>query len=249
MAKPLVVGNWKSYVNSLKEAKQLLHALEKSMPREARAGAVLCPPFPLLDTLARNYRGTCFSFGAQDAFYESGAHTGEVSMALVKDAKAKYVILGHAERRARGDTDMIVAKKTGAALDARLTPIVCVGELARDKEGHYLAELEQSVLASLEYVGPQSFKKIVIAYEPVWAIGAPLPPSARVIRETVIFIRKALAQRFDRADVLKARILYGGAVNGDSVAGLISESCADGFLLGRASVDAEAFAGIIRAYT
>ena len=247
MAKPLIVGNWKGYINSLKEAKRLFKDLEKKLPRELKADIVVCPPHPLLDALARSYRGSRITFGAQDAFYETGAHTGEVSAQLVKDTKAKYVIVGHAERRAKGETDEIVAKKVGAALDARLTPIVCVGESVRDKDGHYLKELGESVLASLDLVGPSALKKIVIAYEPVWAIGAPLPPNARTIRETIIFIRKVLASRYDKNDVLKVRIIYGGAVNGDIVNELVLESDAGGCLLGRAGIDPEEFATIVQA--
>lgn len=249
MAKPLIVGNWKSYVNSLKEAKELFKGIEKSLPKNLKADVVLCPPFPLLEALSRPYRGSRVVFGAQDLFYETGAHTGEVSAELVKDTKAKYVIVGHAERRAKGETDALVAKKVGAALDARLTPIVAVGESSRDKEGRYFTELQESVTQSLSLVGPHALKKIVIAYEPVWAIGAPLPPNGRTIRETIIFIRKILAERFDRDDALKVRTIYGGAVNDENVKELIGESGADGFLLGRASVDAGAFTGIIREYS
>jgi len=249
MAKPLIVGNWKSYVNSLKEAKALFTGIQKSLPQKTKPSVVVCPPFPLLEALSRSYRGSRIAFGAQDAFYEGGAHTGEVSAALVKDMKAKYVIVGHAERRANGETDVLVAKKVGAALDQRLTPIVAVGEAVRDKEGHYLAELQESVTQSLSLVDRGALKKIVIAYEPVWAIGAPLPPNARTIRETIIFIRKVLAERFDRNDVLKVRVIYGGAVNDENVKELIEESGADGFLLGRASVEPQAFTDIIRAYS
>lgn len=245
MAKHLIVGNWKSYVNSLKEGKRLFKEIEKKLPKNLKAGVVVCPPLPLLGELARAYHGSRIAFGAQDAFYEPGAHTGEVSMELVKDAKAAHIILGHAERRARGETDEVVAKKVGAALDLKLTPIVCIGEAARDRDGHYLASLAESTLASLALVEPQSLKKIVLAYEPVFAIGAPLPLPARAVRESLIFIRKTLASRFDRADALKVRILYGGAVAEDSAAELIASSGADGFLLGRASASADAFTSIV----
>lgn len=249
MAKPLIVGNWKSYVNSIKEAKMLLKNIDKSLPKKMKPSVVVCPPFPLLEALSRPYRGRRIAFGAQDAFYDTGAYTGEVSAKLVKDTKAKYVIVGHAERRAFGETDDVVSKKVGAVLDQRMTPIVCVGESERDNEGHYLTELKESIMQSLSLVDLRALKKIVIAYEPVWAIGAPLPPNGRTIRETIIFIRKVLAERFDRDDVLKVRIVYGGAVGGENVQELIAESGADGFLLGRASVDAEAFASIVRAYS
>lgn len=248
MAKPIIVGNWKNYVTSLKEGRQLFRAIDRKLPKPLKATVVICPPFTLLDSLSRGYRGSRIAFGAQNIFHEGGAHTGEVSAALVKDTKAKYVIVGHAERRALGETDEIVAKKVGAALDMKLTPIVAVGESMRDKEGHYLKELEESILNSLSLVGPNALKKIVIAYEPVWAIGAPLPPNGRTIRESIIFIRKVLASRYDRSDVLKVKIIYGGAVNEDTVDELVAESGANGFLPGRASTDADSFVNIVRAF-
>lgn len=245
MAKPLIVGNWKAYVNTLKDAKKLLVSIEKGLPKKLASDVVVCPPFPLLDALSRSYRGSRIAFGSQDVFYEAGAHTGEVTAPLVRDTKARYAIVGHAERRQKGDTDEIVSKKLGAALDNRLVPILCVGERARDKEGHYLSELTESLLASLALVDDSTLKKIVVAYEPVWAIGAPLPPSPRTIREALIFIRKTLASRFDRSIALKVRILYGGAVTKEMAPEILAESGASGFLLGRASVDAEEFTAIV----
>lgn len=248
MAKALVVGNWKAYITSLKDAKKLLKDIEKGLPRTLKADVVVCPPDAFIGQLKSSYGGKRISFGAQDAFYENGAHTGEVSAEMLHDLKVSYVIVGHAERRACGEDDEVVAKKVGAVLDARMTPVVCVGETVRDKDGHYLAELEKSILGSLALVDEAALKKVVIAYEPVWAIGAPLPPSARTIRETIIFIRKTLAQKYDREVALKVRILYGGAVSAETVTDLIENSSAQGFLLGRASVDASAFSSILSAW-
>lgn len=248
MAKALVVGNWKAYVSSLKEAKQIIKDIEKKLPRDLRVDVVICPPHTFLQPLASGYKGKRIKFGAQDGFFEGGAHTGEISVQMLKDSGAKYVIVGHAERRARGENDEEVAKKVGAVLDAKLTPVICFGERERDKDAHYLASLEMSILGSLALVDINSLKKVVLAYEPVWAIGAPLPPSARTIRESMIFIRKTLAQKYHRADALKVRVIYGGAVNAESVDELVTESDSNGFLPGRASVDADAFATIIKAY-
>lgn len=245
MAKALVVGNWKSYVTTFNEAKKLFKDIEKALPKRMSADVVVCPPFPFIDYLADSYSGERIAFGAQDAHFEVGAATGTVSVPALKSVGARYIIVGHAERRAAGDTDDIVAKKVGAVLDEKLTPIVCVGEKERDKDGHYLKALEKSVEASLAQVQERDMKKVVIAYEPVWAIGAALPPEARTIRETIIFIRKILANMFGREVALKARIIYGGAVDDGNAHELMANSGTGGFLLGRASVDAEKFSAIV----
>lgn len=249
MAKPLVVGNWKSYVTTLKEGKKLFKAVEKGLPRDLGADVVVCPPALLIHPLAASYSGKRIAFGVQDIFFEHGAHTGETSAPLARDVGARFGLAGHAERRGLGESDAVVAKEVGALLDARLTPIVAFGEKTRDREGNYLRVLEESILNSLALVDQRSLKKVVLAYEPVWAIGAPLPPTARTIRETIIFIRKVLASKFDRADALKVRVLYGGAVSLDTAPEIIAESGADGLLLGRASVGASAFTDIVRLYS
>jgi len=245
MAKALIVGNWKNYVTSLKEAKKLFKDIEKALPRTVKSDVIICPPSLLLYPLVSAYRGQRVAFGVQDTFFEPGAHTGEVPAVLAKDIGARYTLVGHAERRAQGETDEVVAKEVGAALDVKLIPIVAVGETSRDKEGHYLEELRKTLKGSLAKVQTKDLKKLIIAYEPVWAIGAPLPPDARTIRETVIFIRKVLADMFDRNAALKARIIYGGAVDDENAQELIDGAGVSGFLLGRASVDAEKFAAIV----
>lgn len=247
MAKALIVGNWKAYVTSLKEAKKLFKDIEGGLPRGNRAEIVVCPPAPFVHPLAASYKGRRIAFGAQDASYEGGQHTGATTPHMLKDVGATYAIVGHSERREENDTDETVAKKVVAVLEAGMTPIVCVGEKERDREGHYLAGLEKSLLASLARVEPASLKKLVIAYEPVWAVGASTAPSAREIREVIIFLRKVLATRYDRAAALKVRILYGGDVNDANITSLVEGSDASGFLVGRASVAASEFASILKA--
>jgi triosephosphate isomerase len=247
MAKPLIVGNWKAYVTSLDDARKLFDAIAKGLPRATRAGVVICPPTPFIYPLSESYRGIRIAFGAQDAAPEPGKYTGAVTPAMLADVGASYVIVGHSERRAEGDTDESVSKKAIAVIEAGMTPIVCIGENERDKEGHYLSILEASLLASLARVEPKSLKKIIIAYEPVWAVGASVAPSAREVREVIIFVRKVLATRYDRALALKAPILYGGDVNAGNAASLIAGSGASGFLVGRASVDASEFCAIVKA--
>lgn len=246
MGKPLVVGNWKTYTSLRSEALKLFKKIEKSIPRGTDAEVVVCPPAPLLGVLAGSYSGKRVVFGAQDVSAD-GALTGGTEAHLIADLGARYAIVGHAERRAEGDTDEVVARKLVAALGAGLTPILCVGESARDLDGAYLATLEKSLTASLARLDGALFKKVVVAYEPVWAIGAAEAPAASIVREALIFIRKVLASRFDRAVAMRTRVLYGGAVTEANARVLIEEGGASGFLVGRASTDAEEFIGIIRA--
>lgn len=246
MAKALIVGNWKAYVESLTGATELFSSLDRALPRGTRADVVLCPPAPFLASLAHSYRGKRIVFGAQDADAEGGRATGAMTAAMLASIGVRYVIVGHSERRDAGESDDVIAKKVHAVLDAGLTPILCVGERERDREGHYLTALADMLTASLARIEPAMLKKVVIAYEPVWAVGASVTPSAREIQETVIFIRKSLAARFDRTLALKVRILYGGDVNATNAAAL-AESGVAGFLVGRASVGPHEFAQIVKA--
>lgn len=246
--RPLIVGNWKTYITSLKEAKKLLKDVQKGLPRKLSTDVVLCPPSPFIGPLALSYTGTRIAFGAQDVSFDDGAPTGDVLPAVLKDVGAQYVIIGHAERRRDGDSNSMVSEKIAASLLSRLKPIVCFGEKERDRDGAYLSELERDIIESLHGMSEADMKKIIFAYEPVWAIGASSPPSAREIQETLIFIRKTLALRYPRALALKARILYGGSVDASNAPELIEHAGTSGFLVGRASAHADAFVDIIKAW-
>lgn len=246
MAKPLIIGNWKAYVESLVEARKLLKGIDAALPRGVKAELVVCPPTPFIHALASAYRGRRIAFGAQGLDAEGGKHTGAETAAMLSGLGVSYVIVGHSEQREEGDTDGLVAKKIRTVFEAGLTPILAVGERARDTGGQYLSALEASLLASLAQVESAALKKLVIAYEPVWAVGASSTPTAREIRETVIFLRKTLASRFDRALALKVRIIYGGDVNAGNASALRGGSDTAGFLIGRASIDAREFSDIVR---
>ncbi len=247
--KRLVVGNWKLYVNTPLEAKKLLRAIDKALPRKLGCDVVVCPQVSLAGLLKAGYGGRRISFGTQDTFWEGeGAHTGQISPASLQTTGLKYVIVGHAERRREGDTDETVAKKAAAAVGMKLHPIICVGESTRDKEGEYFSELSRSVSSSLSRLEASHATRFTIAYEPVWAIGASEAPAPRVVAEAVLFIRKTLVEMWGRERALKVRIIYGGAVTAESAA-RFREAGIEGVLPGRASVDPEEFAGIVRVFS
>jgi triosephosphate isomerase (TIM) len=248
MKKALIVANWKAYVGTPKVGLTLLKDTDKALPRGMKSKVVVCPPALLFSHLTSAYKGSRLSFGTQDiSLAPNGAHTGDTTVGLAKASGATYTIIGHAERRAAGETDQSVSQKVRLALDTKMTPIVCIGERERDQHAAYLTTIESMLVESLRSVSTAELKKVVIAYEPVWAIGAQTAPDARVVREAVVYIKKILAQKFGHEAGLKATVLYGGAVDSTNAHDLLVDGQASGFLVGRASVDAKNFAGIIRA--
>ena len=248
--KKIVVGNWKTYVASLAEGRKILKNLDKKLPRQLKADVVICPPVPLAVALKEGYGGKRIAFGAQDSFYEAdGAHTGESSPKALRLAGFSHVILGHSERRALGETNETVAKKAVAALKEKLKPIVCVSERGRDENGSFLTDFARDISESLSRVEPADAKNVIIAYEPVWAIGGEETPPPRMITEMTVFIRKTLADMWGRDAAFKTRIIYGGSVNAENAPVVAREAQVDGVLPGHWSVDADAFANIIRAFS
>ncbi|MBV9349581.1 MAG: triosephosphate isomerase [Patescibacteria group bacterium] len=248
--KSLVVGNWKLYVGTIPEGKKLLRSIDKKFPRGSRALVAVCPPVPLAVALKKEYGGRRILFGTQDVSYDAdGAHTGSISPVTLKASGIEYVILGHAEKRALGDTDEDVSKKAVAALNAKLHPIICVGERERDDEGSHFSYLAKNVSVSLSRVESAHASRLTVAYDPLWAIGESDPPAARVVSEGIIFIRKTLVELWGRDAAEKTRIIYGGSVNAESAKNLVDNSHVQGFLVGRASTDAESFVSIMKAFT
>lgn len=246
MAK-LLVGNWK--MNGVKAALQqasLIATAAKAAQGEAVQLAI-CPPATLLASLSEVAAGTGLLTGGQDCHEKaSGAHTGDVSAAMVKDAGGHFVILGHSERRAdHGETSELVRSKAQAALAAGLVPIVCVGETRAEREA---GQAEAVVLGQVEASLPQTFPvgHLVIAYEPVWAIGTGLVPSAEDVLAMHGAIHKNLAGRFgELGDSIL--LLYGGSVNGHNAGNLLKLAHVDGALVGGASLTADGFLQILRA--
>jgi triosephosphate isomerase len=241
--KPLIAGNWKMYGRqaSLGEIKALWQSIEKAA---AAIDALICPPAVYAAQAVWSARGTGVAIGAQDCSpsAEDAARTGEVSAGMLADVGARYVIVGHSERRTlHGETDALVRAKATAALAAGLTPIICVGETQAERAaGQVAAVVGRQVRDS----APEGEAGVVVAYEPVWAIGGNSTPSAAEIAEAHALIRETLAGHLGE-QANGVRILYGGSVGPGNAGEIFSAEGVDGALVGRASLKASDFAAII----
>ena len=244
--KPLVAGNWKmnGTKKNLNEVKKLAAALAKN---KAACDVMVCPPVTLLSRMA-DLKAKGIALGGQDAHAnETGAHTGDISAAMLKDAGAKAVILGHSERRAdHGERDKDVKAKVEAAHKTGLMTIMCVGESLKErKKGDTLKIVQGQLRGSLP--DGCTAKNTVIAYEPVWAIGSGLTPTVEQVAEVHAALRKALVRRF-KDEGAKMRILYGGSVKPTNAEELMAVPNVNGALVGGASLTAKDFTGILKAY-
>jgi triosephosphate isomerase len=248
MREYLVAGNWK--MNGSTAANDaLVDGIVAGMGELAAVKLLICPPFPYLPGLARRLEGSQLCLGAQNlSQYASGAYTGEVSGAMLRDVGCEYVLVGHSERRALlGDTDEVVAEKLGAALDAGLKPVLCVGEALDERErGDTETVIDRQLEAVVDRLGIQSLSSAVVAYEPVWAIGTGRTASPEQAAEVHEHIRRKLAG-MDDAIAARIQILYGGSVKGDNAAGLFARPDIDGGLIGGASLKAAEFLAIAAA--
>lgn len=245
--KSLVVANWKMNPATFKDAKKLFEATKKILDGAKSVSAIVAPPALYLRELRGSYTGARVSFAAQNAHFEShGAHTGEISLAQIKDARVQYCLIGHAERRAAGETNEDTGKKVVAALTLGITPIFCVGETKRSGSGEYFTFVKEQLRAGFASVPPAKVSKVVVAYEPVWAIGGDAAMSPRDMHEMAIFIRKTIVEACGEAGH-KVKILYGGAVDETNVVDMMQHGDVHGLLVGRASQHAEKFSALIRA--
>jgi triosephosphate isomerase len=248
MKRNTVVANWKMNPESLSEAKKLFLATKKGALRFSNTKTVICPPAPFLSALSSKSKNVFL--GAQDVFWQTaGAHTGEVSPLMLKSLGVKYCIVGHSERRFLGETDERVSQKIQALLAQSIIPIVCVGEKERDIHGNYLGILENQIKQSLNGLQKNDVSKIIIAYEPIWAIGKSARDAMNPHRlhEMVIFIEKILANLYGRDVARKVTIIYGGSVEPKNVDDLVRDGNVSGFLVGHASLDAKGFVEILKA--
>ncbi len=249
MRTPLVAGNWKMN-KTVSEATALVSQMLLGLQSVPSVERVICPPFTALMAVSRLLEGTGIGLGAQDLYWEaSGAFTGEISPAMIKEF-CQYVIIGHSERRTYfGETDETVNKKTKAALAIGLIPIVCVGEtLAENESGQTASVVTRQVKAGLEGIPAEQAGKIVIAYEPVWAIGTGRASSGENANAVIAnYIRPVLQSMFGRGVAEAVRVLYGGSVKGDIAAEFFTQPEIDGALVGGASLKADDFVAITKA--
>jgi triosephosphate isomerase len=244
--KKLVVGNWKMNPKTVVEAKKIAVDLKSAMRGVKNVEVVMCPPFVYLPILSQTV-STTLLLGAQNAFSEPlGAHTGEVSFAQLLQFKVGFVIIGHSERRAMGETDEMLNKKVLAVTNEGMTAILCVGEKIRDKQGDYFATVREQIVADLKNFSKKSLDHLVIAYEPVWTIGGREAMQTREIHEMFIFIKKVLREIFGTLGD-SARIIYGGSVFPENAGEIIRDGFVQGLLVGRDSVNSKNFAEIIKA--
>ncbi|MDP3962294.1 MAG: triose-phosphate isomerase [bacterium] len=248
MKRKIIVGNWKMNPTTLSEAVNLFKKVKNTAQRLAHTHVIVCPPFPYITKFTSSTAKPSVGIGAQNAFFEErGAFTGEVSPVMLRDLGVSHVIIGHSERRAEGESDEIVAKKVQAVLESGIHPIVCVGEKDRDAHGLYLDILRIQIKNSLAMIPKRLANQLVIAYEPVWAIGSKEPMEPAVIEETVIFIRKILADIFGQENALRTVILYGGSINFRNAPDIIIRGKVDGLLVGGESVNIPGFTELLKA--
>ncbi len=244
--KKIIIGNWKMNPGSSKEAEKLLAAVSKNIPKLKNTEIVVCPPFVYLEKLKKISKKV--SLGAQDAFYgDTGAFTGEVSAEMLAMLGVKYVIVGHSERRSIGEGNELINKKIKGVLSAGLTPVLCVGETMRDENHEYFNFVKNQLGECLNGVSKDLVGKVIIAYEPVWAISTTAnrkDATPHDSLEMVIFIKKVLADKFGKYTT-RTRVIYGGSVNERDAGEFISKGGVDGLLPGKASLDPKKFSEII----
>lgn len=231
---------------SLEEAKEIMVSAVKSAPKSALT--VICPPFVFLPAVSKFIKGKHLALGAQNLFAgKSGAYTGEISAGMLQNFAVSFCIIGHSERRMRGETDSDVAKKIQLACNAQIVPILCVGEKERDAHGEYLHILKSQIIESLALLPKSAIKNIIIAYEPIWAIGSESKGAmnARELHETSIFIRKVLVDAFG-VKAKETKIIYGGSVAPQNAARLVKDGYVDGLLVGHESLKPKDFAEILK---
>ena len=248
MRKPLIAGNWKMF-KTVHESVAYITELRRTLRDVINVDVVVAPPFTALAAAADRARDSRIAVSAQDLHWErEGAFTGEVSAAMIHEAGAQYAIIGHSERRTLfGETNLTVNKKIAAALGADLCPIVCVGETLPQREADQThAVLDEQLRDGLDGFTAEQLESMIVAYEPVWAIGTGRNATPAQAQEAHAHIRARLRQWFGVEMAERCRVLYGGSVKPDNIAALMSQADVDGALVGGASLEVASFTAIVR---
>lgn len=247
MRKPFIAGNWKMNLDR-HAALTLANAVADAAEHIGNVEIAICPPFVYLDPVRQALGNSVVGLGAQNLYFEhSGAFTGEISAAMLKDVGCKYVILGHSERRhVLGESDAFINKKVHAAINAGLLPIVCVGELLAEREAGKTTDVVRTQFeGSCAGLSAEQMSEVVLAYEPVWAIGTGKVATPEQAEEVHLALRKMIADRYNPQIADRVRIQYGGSVKPSNAAELLSQPNIDGALVGGASLKADDFLGIV----
>ncbi len=246
--KPLIVANWKMNPATLARAEKIWVDVQKGLVgRKGQSDVAIAPPLPFIIDLKEMAGPQKIEFVSQDvSFHEEGPHTGEVSVSQLRSFGVKCSIVGHSERRAEGETDKVVNTKVLALHRVKSTAIICVGERSRDSAGDYFNVVEGQLIAALAGVKVEDLSRVIVAYEPVWAIGTGKNANASQVEEMKLFIQKVLSDIYPREKASVVRIIYGGSVNEDNAEELLKVGTVDGFLVGGASLDAKEFVSIIK---
>jgi triosephosphate isomerase len=245
----IIVANWKMNPQSKKEAELLFGSISKEVKNVKNSQIIICPPFPFLSVYQNNKSKKIF-LGAQNVSIENeGSHTGEVSSLMLSSMKVKYTIVGHSECRSSGETNKTVNEKILNLLKNKISPIVCVGEKERDHDGNYLSFIQDQIGECLNGVSKNQIKNLIIAYEPVWAIGknATREATKEEFVEMKIFIKKVISDLYGSSVAHSIPIIYGGSVNPLNAKSFAIEAGADGLLVGRDSLNPKKFGAILSA--
>ncbi len=248
MRVPLIAGNWKMH-KTVRETLNYIRRFRELVSEVTDREIMIAPPFTALYPAGRELAGTNIKLGAQNAHWaEKGAFTGEISPLMLKECGVEYVILGHSERRHLfGETDEMIRKRLSGVISAGLKPILCVGETLTEREsGKTFEVLERQVREALSGFSAEELKALVIAYEPVWAIGTGRTATPEQAQEAHRYVRGLLAELFGKDFAETTRILYGGSVKPENIAELMAQSEVDGALVGGASLDPETFVRIVK---
>lgn len=248
MLKKLIIANWKMNPQTQKDSDKIFGEISKAIKDFKNSTVVVCPPFPFIPNIKSKNKNKKIFIGAQNIASEAeGAYTGEVSAKMINNIGVSYVILGHSERRAMGEDNSVVNKKILLALKNKLVPVLCVGEKERDHNGFYLSFVKNQIHECLASVSKAQIKNVIIAYEPVWAIGSSASRTADVPEfiEMSIFIKKIISDLYDIKIAHSTFVLYGGSVHPENALSFLSEGNADGLLVGRDSLNPKKIAKII----